>query len=163
MNRREFINHIALITAGTLVHPDQFKEYKRGLEINAIEGVNDGLIIADEVSISGMAERSTPTFMEIFTNDEPELDLGVNLFGGVIRWISTVEHRMRITTPDKFTIQFKAKDDQLLLKHGKDFRGYIRYIDQSGRYQMANLKNLIPTREDGGVAYLTGTLADLIK
>lgn len=136
MNRRDFIKHLALLTAATATLPEIVLEYEKSITINAIKNVDTGLIFVDEINICGMAGYSSPMAAKFITNGMDDLDIGLNLFGGIYRWVAMPGHALRLTTMKDLKMQFMGKGYGLDID--RDLYGGLRFIDQNGLYQFAN-------------------------
>src|SRR5712671_119771 len=106
MNRRDFVKGLACLTAGASALPAQLAVFEHYYEVNTPKTLLP-LAAVDEIYIAGMADHSVPAWIEVFKHGEEQaLNLGLNLFGGVVRWVAapdqkiiTPQLRWRITSP----------------------------------------------------------------
>src|SRR4030095_7014978 len=137
MNRRDFIKHLALLAAGAAALPDQILAFEKSIELNAIDKIDKGLIFIDDIILSGMSGHSFPLYASIFTNDKPDLNFGLNLFGGIFRWVAVPGHSLRVTIPEKFIWELDGIRE--LPQINSDIMGGFRLVNQDGKYVFADL------------------------
>ncbi len=125
MDRRQFVKSLALLAAGAAALPEQIDVFERYYEANTPKTALP-LLAVDEVSISGMATRSTRVAVDFFAGDELKLRAGLNAFGGIYFWrsppdgkIVTPKLRWVMTSPDV------GGEDLLSMVHSS-----ISYLDQ---------------------------------
>lgn len=128
MNRRDFLRNIALVAIGHAALPQQIEALTNIFDINAPK-LSAGLIAIDEIYIGGMAEKSAPTIFEFIksSNKSPILNLSMNLFGGVVRWVATPEGRI-FTREEDFILKARPFKDYNYIE---PFQGSIMYTDQN--------------------------------
>jgi hypothetical protein len=99
MNRRNFIRGMALLAAGAAALPEQIDFFERYYTANA--PASELLGAMDEVWMSGTALVSMPVTLRIFRvgTDENLYTWGINLLGGVLRWVPTPDQKVIIGEP----------------------------------------------------------------
>lgn len=140
-SRRDFIRNIALVAIGTAALPEQINALEAIFEVNTPK-LPSGLIAIDEIYLGGFASRSSPTMFEFLKENNSILNLGMNLFGGVVRWVATPEGRI-FTREQDFSLNIFApryvsdpSDSRKSIKLLEDdtiqpFYGSILYTDQN--------------------------------
>ncbi len=121
MDRREFVRFIALMAAGTAAMPEQVEAFTHYFETNT-PLTPSGLVCVDEIYIGGTATKSTVAKVQLLCDDEPVLNLALNLFGGVVRWVAAPQQMIMAVAGD-----LKLTCDK------PEFQGQIMYIDQVGK------------------------------
>lgn len=130
-NRRDFIQWLALIAAGAMARPEQISAFERYYEANTPQ-VETGLISIDEIYIGGLAQASTPV---VFMTTPHRLNLALNLFGGICRWVAQPDGKMVVTT-EEFAWKFESHGTTLT-RHM--IKGHISYVDQKLRRHYRDL------------------------
>jgi hypothetical protein len=101
-NRRDFVKWLALTAAGMAALPQQIEAFEKYYEANTPELVKPGALVAvDEIMLSGMATASLPVAFKFYRMDYEALNFGVNLFGGLLRWVATPDQKL-ITYEEDF-------------------------------------------------------------
>jgi len=127
MDRRSFIEFIALLSAGAAARPEQITAYEKYYIANT-PGVPGDLVAVDEVWASGMASCSTRIRLEFVWDgpeNKPNLTLGLNAFGGTIRWVAPVDQKI-IAVKHTFAWKVTPLDPF----DPRDICGQVSYIDQ---------------------------------
>lgn len=135
MNRRDFVKFLALMCAGAAARPEQIEAFERYYEVNSPHTL-DGLVAVDEVYLSGMAGTATPLRMGFFPNAEAgRLCLGMNAFGGIVRWAATPDQKIIIRERDIgwSIVHATSKGDVTSGPFKYIAEGHISYIDQNGK------------------------------
>jgi len=127
MDRRAFVKFIALLAAGAAARPEQVAAFENYYEVNTPK-IATGLVSVDEICIGGVATHSIPAQLEILRAGVPYLKLGVNLFGGVVRWLAAPDQKIMVSA-----CEFGWRINNCV---PADFSGQISYIDQDGIRQM---------------------------
>jgi hypothetical protein len=141
MNRREFVKYLAGLSAGVAALPAQLEAFEHYFEINTPNAI-DGLIGVDEIWVSGIARVSWPLEIRILHSQAP-LILGLNAFGGIMRWSALPEQKLMATTD----LEWKIKN--LGPNHGEfPICGHIGYVDQNGRRRTKEIKSYTGTLGD---------------
>lgn len=124
MNRTEFIDHLATLSAGEFANPDQIAAFKRYYHLNS--GNADKFLVAvDEIYIGGTASKSVVVRFVLEVNGAIILRFTMNLYGGVVRWRATPDqHFVGSASHIKWSIMGAENADL--------FCGHISYIDQDG-------------------------------
>lgn len=159
MNRRDFLRNLALISAGPLVMPDfQMDALISTFEKNCPVAKN--LIAIDDVCIMGLAKSSRPV-LAIFSRDTvPILNLGLNLFGGIYRWVAPAQSPFLFSSLDnlKFRIgehphgwQVPEHEYQLAVYgYNEEMVRQLYEWDWTGKFKPA-VQVHFPNQEGGGV------------
>jgi len=145
MNRREFIHHLALLAASSAALPAQIEAFERAYTLNAPAGVQTGLIYIDDIHIGGMMQsRSTPTVFRFYSGEKQQLELAVNLLGGMVRWAAAPQHAIALTTLKDFRWEVETAKIHPALDVAVEnalYAGCIRYIDQEGIWRMVQFNS----------------------
>lgn len=130
MNRREFVAFLASIGAGLAAQPTQVASFEKYYEANTpwFSG-NTGLIAIDEIYIGGMASKSTRLNYQLYRTGECVLNLAVNAFGGIIRWVAMPDAKI-VTIDRDFTWSVLSPD--MTDNEPSPVQGHILYVDQEG-------------------------------
>lgn len=139
MNRRDFVRFLAL-TAGSSLLPEQLKEVERYYEVNTPQG--NELIAIDQINLAGMASTATPMSFVLSDANEKKFVGGLNLFGGVFLWQSSITGKI---VGKSSSLRCKIgglsnfqNDDQWLQEN---LRGHIGYIDQGGLRHVKEIRS----------------------
>lgn len=134
MNRREFVSFLGLLAAGAAAMPEQIAAYTRYYDLNSPQ-YDNGLVAVDEIFASGLAARSMPLSFDVFRGGELALALGINAYGGVVRWLAAPDQKIVTRSADfKWWIKsrFSQDMDDLDNRFHECITGHISYIDQDG-------------------------------
>jgi hypothetical protein len=130
MDRREFVRYLALTAAGLSALPEQVAAFERYYNLNT-SNVERGLVAVDEILISGLAGMSIRFKIDIIHLDEIKVPLGLNAFGGIVRWVAPPD--MKIVVPGR---ELKWRINPMDYFEDVDpmryLTGHISYIDQGG-------------------------------
>jgi hypothetical protein len=130
MDRREFVRFLALTAAGAAALPEQIGAFERYYDLNAAKADN-GLVAVDEVFISGLAPRSLRLKIDIMHLDEIKLPLGLNAFGGIVRWASAPDQKI-VVPGHELEWRINVIDEAPDFDAMRYLTGHISYIDQDG-------------------------------
>jgi hypothetical protein len=122
MNRREFVKFIALIAAGASALPQQIEAFERYYEANTPQDDNE-LVAIDEIFISGLATKSRPVQFDL---PAAMMCMGINLFGGIIRWGAMPDQKI-ILPRLNVSWSFTPEQEPEILK------GHISFIDHNAK------------------------------
>ncbi len=145
MQRRDFLRFLALLATPAAVMPEQIAAFEYYYDRNSPKEMP--LIAVDEISVSGLAANSPRVKIDIFWGGDLKLALGLNAFGGIIRWVATPEQKIIAAPNDvRWNITFLdvAYNDDISMKA---ITGYISYIDGTGRRQSRTLLNPVGSLE----------------
>ncbi len=84
------------------------------------------LICIDEISISGLAKRSMPVGIAAMRNESMLLNLGINAFGGMMRWVALPDAKILIVPGDFALVQVSGEKEV-----SEWLTGHVCYIDQN--------------------------------
>ncbi len=132
MDRREFVKFLALLAAGATAAPEQIEAFRHYYNMNT-PNTAAPLVAVDEVFISGMADRALPVTFDILLRGPPEqikLALGLNAFGGCVRWCAMGDQKIVAADTDFMWRLARADGGDRL--EPKNFHGHISYVDQDG-------------------------------
>lgn len=138
MTRREFLRHVALMAAATAALPDQLDAFTRYYTLNAPPG-QTGLMMVDEIFMSGVAQVSTPVTAAFFRTDpgKPVLNLGFNAFGGLVRWVAAPDQKIICRSGEfQWDLRLYSDPDYDL---SRSVIGHILYMDQDGIRRTAHV------------------------
>jgi hypothetical protein len=119
-----------LIAAGTAALPQQIEAFEKYYEANT-PLLADRLIAVDEIILSGNAPYSLPVMCNFGCNDRIVMPVGVNLFGGIMRWSAMADQKIIVAEADFFwDIKHGApKDDNPNAEFDfRTFSGQISYV-----------------------------------
>jgi hypothetical protein len=132
MDRRSFVKFVAALAAGVSALPAQLEAYEKYYEINTPQ-TSRRLLMVDEVWLSGLATHSIPCRLNIYRDEECVLPLGLNLFGGVVRWVAAADMKiMAIRGELEWDIETTPPEESAVLSPRYLFNGHISYIDDEG-------------------------------
>lgn len=91
------------------------------------------LVQVDEIFIGGTAHESISMTWEFFQNKHCILNMAINAFGGIIRWVATPDQMIVMRARD-FTWRVTAtKRGGVRQENPMSFiKGHILYVDQKG-------------------------------
>jgi len=151
LSRREFIRNLAVLTAGAAALPEQILAFEKLYTVNAVPDVT-GLVAITDITLIGTASVSKPLLMNFHNESVQELVLGLNCFGGIMRWLAVPSDPIRLTTPKKFRYEIISLGDEIS-DYFSYLNGGMRIIDQDMKQHFLSFKGI----------HKTGTLEDLIK
>jgi hypothetical protein len=129
-SRREFIRHIALLAAGVAALPEQIAAFTQYYDRNT--PAIGPFVAIDEVYMAGMANVSTPMWLEIMCGSTTLIPLGFNAFGGIVMWRAQAEGKIVTRTGD-LTWKFSQPSGLSIPDPvERTVKGYVSYIGQDG-------------------------------
>jgi hypothetical protein len=133
MDRRQFVNFIAMMAAGgAAAKPEQVEAFQHYYEVNTPLVTDESLVAVDEIMVSGMAARSTPLRFR-FWAERHYMPIAFNLFGGIVRWTALPDGRFMASAADvRWTVECPSclpLDDDWV---NDVIVGHIGYIDSIG-------------------------------
>jgi len=144
-NRRDFIQWLALIAAGTAARPEQIKAFEQYYDANT--PVGNRLVALDEVQLIGLHNRGgMPVVCNFYKQDRIILPAGLNAFGGVYFWRAGPDSKIIADATDIFW-KFDPKTPGFELQN--DINGTVSYIRSWDR-----------ARRTEKLDKLTGSIAD---
>lgn len=141
-SRRDFVRMIALLAAGAAALPAQVEAFTSYYEINTPPGAGP-FIAMDEIWLCGQAQKSAPVYFDLFRGDNRLMALGINAFGGILRWKAIADDKViginddlrwemrQLAVPQAGATEavFEAVPDQWI---GQNLTGHVSYIRHDG-------------------------------
>jgi|SRR5215472_5200689 len=134
MNRREFVEWLALLAAGKAAMPEMIEAYRHYYEVNTPQ-VNTGLIAIDEINVAGTDNRSNRVVFELLRFDKIEYSTALNAFGGVAWWKAAPDQKMVLPMREVRWNMFSMDDIPVQFS----VHAHISFIDQIGKREYFRL------------------------
>jgi hypothetical protein len=135
VNRREFVQYLALTAAGAAALPKQVAAFEQYYDINTPRTPGPYMAM-DEVSISGLVPYgSTPLQTIFYQRGAVILNASFNAFGGLYFWRAPPDGKVITNAANEITWKMVLRGTEQEISDEwvkSNLEGHIRFVDSDG-------------------------------